>query len=67
MISLYVTEVLDATLTAQHQIEIRRYLYNHQVSHQEKLLNLVVVKEPIVLFVKDLMKKKNLTCIRNNV
>ncbi|CAE6075185.1 unnamed protein product [Arabidopsis arenosa] len=30
VISLYVTEVLDATLTAQHQIEIRRYLYNHQ-------------------------------------
>ncbi|CAH8267484.1 unnamed protein product [Arabidopsis lyrata] len=30
VISLYVTEVLDATLTAQHQMEIRRYLYNHQ-------------------------------------
>ncbi|OAP03634.1 LAS1 [Arabidopsis thaliana] len=30
VIGLYVTEVLDGTLTAQHQIEIRRYLYNHQ-------------------------------------
>ncbi|CAH2061373.1 unnamed protein product [Thlaspi arvense] len=30
VIGLYVTEVLDETLTTQHQIEIRRYLYNHQ-------------------------------------
>ncbi|KFK33925.1 hypothetical protein AALP_AA5G078800 [Arabis alpina] len=30
VIGLYATEVLDATLSAQHQIEIRRYLYNHQ-------------------------------------
>jgi len=52
VIGLYVTEVLDGTLTAQHQIEIRRYLYNHQVSDQENILNLFVVKEPIYLLVK---------------
>ncbi|VVB14236.1 unnamed protein product [Arabis nemorensis] len=30
VIGLYATEALDTTLTTQHQIEIRRYLYNHQ-------------------------------------
>ncbi|XP_010520562.1 PREDICTED: lanosterol synthase isoform X2 [Tarenaya hassleriana] len=30
IIGLYVTGALDKTLTQQHQMEMRRYLYNHQ-------------------------------------